>query len=125
MCGFFGVFCLIQKWVLASSPQSTLCAVDGKRNEAALDLLYAAAGEVAKMRMNDDRIELYNHHRGFFNPNPKPQHPVIGAITPKPSLSHLQYQKAQVSFALCVVRIILLISEVSLIYSFVLFGFIS
>lgn len=84
-----------KKWVLASSPQSTLCAVDGKRNEASLDLLYAAAGEVAKMRMNDDRIELYNHHRGFFNPNPKPQHPVIGAITPKPSLSHLQYQKAQ------------------------------
>lgn len=63
---------VIQGWGSAGSPQSTLCAMgsgcgckhgsggspnghfQGSHPQLTLDLLYAAAGEVSKMRMNEE-----------------------------------------------------------------------
>lgn len=78
-------------WVKTGSPQSTLCAVGsgccgcrqgssrGSPNGTShvssppgtWDLLYAAAGEVARMRMNEDGLG-YNYNRGLLNTPNKP-----------------------------------------------------
>ncbi|RVX05986.1 hypothetical protein CK203_018662 [Vitis vinifera] len=77
-------------WGMAGSPQSTLCAVGGgcgckqassrgspispsqvSSPPATWDLLYAAAGEVAKIRMNDEEYG-YQQSRGLLAPPRKP-----------------------------------------------------
>lgn len=111
-------------WVVSGSPQSTLCAVgsgcgcrqgssNGSPNgpshvsssAATWDLLYAAAGEVARMRKNDELYGL-NHGRGggVFGPPRKPSpvtvpvknnsNPDVGFF-PRQSLSHHQLQATQ------------------------------
>ncbi len=119
-----GLF-ILQAWVVSGSPQSTLCAVgsgcgcrqgssNGSPNgpshvsssAATWDLLYAAAGEVARMRKNDELYGL-NHGRGggVFGPPRKPSpvtvpvknnsNPDVGFF-PRQSLSHHQLQATQV-----------------------------
>ncbi|XAR68884.1 hypothetical protein NMG60_11000288 [Bertholletia excelsa] len=81
-----------KSWAMGGSPQSTLCSVTGgcgcnkcssrgspncpsqvssppalKRKDAAWDLLCAAAGEVARMRMIDERSVYYQNRGGFCN----------------------------------------------------------
>lgn len=110
---------------MSGSPQSTLCEVGtgcgcrqgsshGSPNgpsqvsspPATWDLLYAAAGEVARMRMNEEAYGL-THGRGLLGPLRKPSPatvPVKGNTNadigyfPHQSLSHqqLQMQVAQV-----------------------------
>ncbi|PON59949.1 TIP41-like protein [Parasponia andersonii] len=75
-------------WTMSGSPQSTLCAVgsgcgQGSSRESpkahsrvasppeTWDLLNAAAGEVAKMRMNEEEYRFY-HSRGLLCPPRKP-----------------------------------------------------
>ncbi|XP_062095420.1 uncharacterized protein LOC133801257 [Humulus lupulus] len=103
---------------MSGSPQSTLCAVgngcgcgQGSSRESpkahsrvssppeTWDLLNAAAGEVAKMRMNEEEYMFY-HSRGLLGPPTKPS-PV--ANTPNPdigfylnqSISQKQLQASQ------------------------------
>ncbi|KAB1200267.1 hypothetical protein CJ030_MR0G007693 [Morella rubra] len=106
-------------WVVSGSPQSTLCEVGtgcgcrqgsshGSPNgpsqvsspPATWDLLYAAAGEVARMRMNEEAYGL-THGRGLLGPLRKPSPatvPVKGNTNadigyfPHQSLSHQQLQ---------------------------------
>ncbi|KAJ8899733.1 hypothetical protein K2173_019432 [Erythroxylum novogranatense] len=73
-------------WVVSGSPQSTLCAAGsgcGCRRGSSLgspngpsqvasppatwDLLYAAAGEVARMRVNEERFGLNSQNRGLLS----------------------------------------------------------
>ncbi|CAK9151422.1 unnamed protein product [Ilex paraguariensis] len=95
-----------KSWALSGSPQSTLCSALGGcgckqdssrgspncpsqvssppamgRNEAAWDLLHAAAGEVAKMRMVEEGNGFYQN-RGIFVPPRKPS-PILK--NPNPS----------------------------------------
>ena len=90
---FFGVsdlgLILLQAWVVSGSPQSTLCGCrqgssNGSPNgpsqvsnpAATWDLLYAAAGEVARMRTSEEMQSL-NHGRGggLFGPPPRKLQP--------------------------------------------------
>lgn len=108
-------------WGMAGSPQSTLCAVGGgcgckqgsnrgspispsqvSSPPATWDLLYAAAGEVAKIRMNDEEYG-YQQSRGLLAPPRKPSPisvPVKNANTDagfysNHSVSHQQFQATQ------------------------------
>ncbi|KAG2690707.1 hypothetical protein I3760_09G202200 [Carya illinoinensis] len=106
-------------WVISGSPQSTLCAMGsgcgckqgsshGSPNcasqvssqPATWDLLYAAAGEVARMRM-DEEIYGLNHGSGLLGPLRKPSPDTISVkndsnadvgIFSNQSLSHQQLQ---------------------------------
>ncbi|KAG8376966.1 hypothetical protein BUALT_Bualt09G0119300 [Buddleja alternifolia] len=82
-------------WKLSGSPQSTLCGCKpnssrgspncGSRissppdakNGVGWDLLYAAAGEVARMRMIEETTPFYSAK--LFAPPPKPSHPIPAA----------------------------------------------
>ncbi|XP_021289286.1 uncharacterized protein LOC110420335 [Herrania umbratica] len=103
-------------WVLSRSPQSTLCAIGsgcgckqgssrGSPNcqsrvsspPGTWDLLYAAAGEVARMRMNEESYGGFNN-RGLLGPparKPSPNLDVSGYYPPHQSLSHQKLQAAQ------------------------------
>ncbi|GKV10080.1 hypothetical protein SLEP1_g21499 [Rubroshorea leprosula] len=97
---------------LSGSPQSTLCAVGtgcGHRQWSSRgspkcqsrlpspprtwDLLYAAAGEVARLRANED---LFNHGRGLLPP-PRKSSPnlEVGGFHSSQSLSHQKLQATQ------------------------------
>ncbi|XP_022767626.1 uncharacterized protein LOC111311991 [Durio zibethinus] len=104
-------------WVLSSSPQSTLCALRSgcgckqgssrgstncqSRVSSSLgtwDLLYAAAGEVARKRMNEESYCGLNN-RGLLDPpltKPCPNLNVSGFYPPHQSLSHQKLQETQV-----------------------------
>ncbi|GMI71380.1 hypothetical protein like AT3G54000 [Hibiscus trionum] len=95
-------------WVLSSSPQSTLCALPsgcgckegssrGSPNcqsrvsspPATWDLLYAAAGEVERLRMNEETYGGFSN-RGLLGPparNPSPNLDASG-LYPQQSFSH-------------------------------------
>ena len=117
---------------MAGSPQSTLCAVGGgcgckqgssrgspispsqvSSPPATWDLLYAAAGEVAKIRMNDEEYG-YQQSRGLLAPPRKPSPisiPVKNANTDagfysNHSVSHQQFQATQVSRCITICGII-------------------
>lgn len=107
-------------WGVSGSPQSTLCNVLGSsrgspncpsqvsspppgmtRNDAAWDLLYAAAGEVARMRMAEEGAGFYNN-RGLLGPARKPSPIAVPQKTPNPNpnpnfgyQSYHQFQAAQ------------------------------
>lgn len=114
-------------WGLSGSPQSTLCSTlsGGHRSsrgspncplkvaspaginktDAAWDLLYAAAGEVARMRMMKGAAGIYpNKSGGLVGPPTKPSPISVPQRTPSPSLgfrpghqtylSHQQHLKA-------------------------------
>lgn len=108
---------------MAGSPQSTLCAVGGgcgckqgssrgspigpsrvSSPPATWDLLYAAAGEVAKMRLNDEDYG-YQQGRGLLAPPRKPSPISVPVKNPNTdagfytnhSISHPQFQATQVS----------------------------
>ncbi|KAI3772628.1 hypothetical protein L6452_03818 [Arctium lappa] len=94
--------------VMAGSPQSTLCgckqgssrgspncssppatAAPVKRHDPSLELLHAAAGEVARMRMLEEAAaRYYNANKNFLAPQPARR-------TPSPSLHYQQLQAAQ------------------------------
>ncbi|KVI12129.1 uncharacterized protein LOC112507081 [Cynara cardunculus var. scolymus] len=95
--------------VMAGSPQSTLCgckqggssrgspncssppatAAPVKRNDPSLDLLHAAAGEVARMRMVEEAAaRYYNANKNFLAAQPPRR-------TPSHSLHYQQLQVAQ------------------------------
>ncbi|KAK9289900.1 hypothetical protein L1049_008061 [Liquidambar formosana] len=106
-------------WVMAGSPQSTLCALGsgcgcrqgssrGSPNgpsqasspPGTWDLLYAAAGEVARMRMNEEGFGYHHSSRGLLGPPRKPTPVSVNpnsdvGFYPKQSLSHQQLQAAQ------------------------------
>lgn len=124
---------------MSSSPQSTLCggvggcgckqgssrgspnclsppsvAAGAKPNAAAWDLLYAAAGEIARMRMAEEAV--YNQGRGLLGPPRKPGPISLPLKNPNPnfnpnlnpnfgvhprSLSYHQLQAQQVSTKSC------------------------
>ncbi|KAI3694529.1 hypothetical protein L1987_77496 [Smallanthus sonchifolius] len=93
--------------VMAGSPQSTLCgckqgssrgspncasppatAAEAKQNQLSTELLYAAAGEVARMRMIEEAASrYYNHNKSYPSSLP----------TRKPANSNLHYQQLQVA----------------------------
>ncbi|KAL4571695.1 hypothetical protein LXL04_018459 [Taraxacum kok-saghyz] len=90
--------------VLSGSPQSTLCgckmgssrgspncpsppAAPGNRNEPSWDLLYAAAGEVARMRMVEEAANRY-YNSNKINLAPQP---------PRRTTTPLNYQQLQVA----------------------------
>lgn len=94
--------------VMAGSPQSTLCgckqgssrgspncpsppatAAAFNRNEPSWDLLYAAAGEVARMRMVEEAASRY------YNPNKNYLAPPTPRRTTSPNLHYQQLQVAQ------------------------------
>ncbi|XWS43793.1 hypothetical protein CRYUN_Cryun16bG0134500 [Craigia yunnanensis] len=100
-------------WVLSSSPQSTLCALRsgcgckqgssrGSPNcqsrvsspPGTLDLLYAAAGEIARMRVNEQSYAGFNN-RSLLGPpasKPSPNLDVSGFYPPHQSLPHHSLQ---------------------------------
>lgn len=114
-------------WVSSGSPQSTLCAVGsgcgcrqgssrgspngpshGSSPPATWDLLYAAAGEVARMRMSEEGYGGYHHHqqnKGLLGPQRKPtpisvplKNPAIDVnfySNQNQSISHQQLQATQ------------------------------
>ncbi|XVF08191.1 hypothetical protein REPUB_Repub06bG0204900 [Reevesia pubescens] len=103
-------------WVLSSSPQSTLCALKsscgckqgssrGSPNcqsrvsspPGTWDLLYAAAGEVARMRMNEESYGGINNRGLLGTParKPSPNLDVSGFYPPHQSLSHQKLQATQ------------------------------
>ncbi|KAH8506054.1 hypothetical protein H0E87_013043 [Populus deltoides] len=106
-------------WVVSGSPQSTLCAVgsgcgcgqgssrgspSGSSPPATWDLLYAAAGEVERMRMNNEEgCGFNNQSRGLLGPPRKPSPVSIPLKNPKSDVSlyqqqqSLSYQKLQAS----------------------------
>ncbi|KAF8397408.1 hypothetical protein HHK36_016324 [Tetracentron sinense] len=109
--------------VLSGSPQSTLCALGswsgssrGSPNgpsqvssppstpmnvkDDAWDLLYVAAGQVVRMKMNNDE-SMYNHGRGLLDPPRKPdpisaplKDPNVGVFTNQ-VLTYQQLQNTQ------------------------------
>lgn len=107
---------------MSRSPQSTLCAVGGacgckqgssrgspigprvSSPPATWDLLHAAAGEVAKMRVNDEEYG-HQHNRGLLVPRRKPAPVAVplknvhagAGFYSHSSISHQQFQAAQVS----------------------------
>lgn len=79
-------FFFLQAWVVSGSPQSTLCGCrqgssNGSPNgpsqvsnpAATWDLLYAAAGEVARMRTSEEMQSLNHGRGGLFGPPRKLQ----------------------------------------------------
>ncbi|OVA17745.1 hypothetical protein BVC80_1835g123 [Macleaya cordata] len=119
-------------WVLSASPQSTLCEVGswsaGSRGSSrgspngpsqvssppttpmngkddAWELLYAAAGQVVRMKMNDEGARLHNHGRGLLGPPRKPtpisappKNPNVGVfsnqgLTPQQQLQATQFHQ--------------------------------
>lgn len=96
--------------VMAGSPQSTLCGCKQgssrgspncssppgtgaplKRSDPSLDLLHAAAGEVARMRMVEEAAaRYYNANKNFLAAQAQPPR-----RTPSPSLHYQQLQVAQ------------------------------
>ncbi|KAL3569652.1 hypothetical protein D5086_029542 [Populus alba] len=106
-------------WVLSGSPQSTLCAVgsrcgcrqgcsrgspNGSSPPATWDLLYEAAGEVERMRMNNEEgCCLNSQSRGLSGPPRKPPPISIPSKNPITDVSlyqqqqSLAYQKLQAS----------------------------
>ncbi|KAF8403006.1 hypothetical protein HHK36_011101 [Tetracentron sinense] len=123
------VFCAERpkRWALAGSPQSTLsafeswsgCSTSSNRgssnghsqvsspptmpmnvNGDALDLLYAAAGQVVRMKMNNEGPQYYNG-RGLLDPPSKPipvsarvKNPNTGFYSNQ-VLTHQQFQRNQ------------------------------
>ncbi|PSS32647.1 3-phosphoshikimate 1-carboxyvinyltransferase [Actinidia chinensis var. chinensis] len=118
-------------YAMASSPQSTLCSAIGgygykegssrgspncpslvssppaseavSRSDAAWDLLYAAAGEVARMRMANEGVGIY-HKGSFCGPPTKPSPVFVPPKNPYPnqnpgfqSNESLSYQQLQVA----------------------------
>ncbi|XVE96967.1 hypothetical protein REPUB_Repub02eG0269800 [Reevesia pubescens] len=111
-------FCFgFQGWVLSCSPQSTLCALrsgcgckqglsGGSPNcqsrvsslPGTWDLLYAAAGEVARMRMNEESSYGGFNNRGLLGPparKPPSNLDVPGFYAPHQSLAHQKLQATQ------------------------------
>jgi len=104
---------------VSGSPQSTLCAVgsgcgcgqgssrgspSGSSPPATWDLLYAAAGEVERMRMNNEEgCGFNNQSRGLLGPPRKPSPVSIPLKNPNSDVSlyqqqqSLSYQKLQAS----------------------------
>nr|GMD36392.1 uncharacterized protein LOC109150907 isoform X1 [Ipomoea batatas] len=108
-------------WRLSGSPQSTLCGVlgggtqissrgstncssrasspplpaeqPGKGDGGAWDLLFAAAGDVARMKMMEESARLYSNQNGIWAP-PRNVSPV-GGPTPKSSQNSHQFQFPQ------------------------------
>lgn len=94
---------------MAGSPQSTLCGCKMSssrgspncpsppataalnRNEASWDLLYAAAGEVARMRMVEEAASRYYNQNKNYMAQQAPRR------TSSPNLNYQQLQVAQVS----------------------------
>ncbi|KAM7464012.1 hypothetical protein LguiA_032133 [Lonicera macranthoides] len=97
--------------MMSSSPQSTLCggvsgcgckhgssrgspnclsppsvAAGAKPNAAAWDLLYAAAGEIARMRMAEE-VAVYNQGRGLLGPPRKPSPISVPLKNPNPNFN--------------------------------------
>ncbi|XVE76462.1 hypothetical protein DITRI_Ditri12bG0175000 [Diplodiscus trichospermus] len=103
-------------WVLSSSPESTLCAFKtgcGCKQRSSRGsticqsrvssppetwvLLHAAAGEVARLRMNEESYGGFNN-RGLLGPparKPSPNHDVSGFYPPHQSLSNQRLQATQ------------------------------
>ncbi|XWS67149.1 hypothetical protein CRYUN_Cryun05aG0262400 [Craigia yunnanensis] len=100
-------------WILSSSPESTLCAFrsgcgckQGSRRGSpncqsrvssppgTWDLLYAAAGEVARLRMNEESYGRFNNRGLLGQPTrkPSPKLDVSGFYPPQQSLSHQKLQ---------------------------------
>ncbi|KAJ6755835.1 TIP41-LIKE PROTEIN [Salix purpurea] len=106
-------------WVLSGSPQSTLCAVgsrcgceqgssrgspNGSSPPATRDLLFEAAGEVERMRMNNEKGYCFNSQsRGLSGPPRKPLPISTPSENPNCDVSlyqqqqSLAYQKLQAS----------------------------
>ncbi|XP_009596622.1 uncharacterized protein LOC107810532 [Nicotiana tabacum] len=114
-------------WGLSRSPQSTLCGCKQgssrgspngpsqasspprmARPEVSMDLLYAAAGEVARIRMMEESTGLYNHIKaggGIWAAPPRKTSPVpVGPKNTKPNPGSfnsnqppLSYQQLQVA----------------------------
>lgn len=98
----------------SGSPKSILCAFgkgssDGSPNsggqlssqKATWDLLHAAAGEVEKMKLNEEACR-FNHHQGLLGLYPvtspvKNSNPPDVGLHTQQSLSHQQLQILQVS----------------------------
>ncbi|KAM7531921.1 hypothetical protein LguiB_035331 [Lonicera macranthoides] len=97
-------------WVMDGSPQSTLCSVFGKqgssrgstncssqvssppsaplgtnRSDVAWDLLYAAADEVAKMRVSEERAGGYYQNRAILGATQKPSPISVPLKNPNPN----------------------------------------
>ncbi|KAJ0027518.1 hypothetical protein Pint_35292 [Pistacia integerrima] len=98
---------------VSGSPQSTLCAVGsgcgcrqgssrGSPNcqsrvsspPGTWDLLYAAAGEVERIRMNQESYGCYNHNRGLLGPPRKPS-PVSVPVKNHANLFDVGFYNAQ------------------------------
>jgi hypothetical protein len=113
----------LQGWVLSGSPQSTLCAVgsrcgcrqgssrgspNGSSPPATWDLLYEAAGEVERKKMNNEEGCCFNSQsRGLSGPPRKPppisipsKNPISDVSLYQPQQS-LAYQKLQASQVIC------------------------
>eukprot|EP00258_Populus_trichocarpa_P031823 XP_024447842.1 uncharacterized protein LOC18110616 [Populus trichocarpa] len=109
-------------WVLSGSPQSMLCTVgrrcgcrqgssrgspNGSSSPATWDLLYEAAGEVERMRMNNEEGCCFNNQsRGPSGPPRKPPPISIPSKNPISDVSlyqqqSLAYQKLQASQVIC------------------------
>uniref|UniRef100_A0A6N2MRC7 Uncharacterized protein n=1 Tax=Salix viminalis TaxID=40686 RepID=A0A6N2MRC7_SALVM len=110
-------------WVLSGSPQSTLCAVgsrcgceqgssrgspNGSSPPATRDLLFEAAGEVERMRMNNEKGYCLNSQsRGLSGPPRKPLPISTPSENPNCDVSlyqqqqSLAYQKLQASQIIC------------------------
>lgn len=111
---------------LSSSPQSTLCGVLGSKQglnsespnspfqvstpmevqnrKGTVDLLYAAVGEVARMKKMEEEVGLCLHKNGIWAPprrtspvfvEPKMSKPNHGSIYNQPPLSYQQFKMAQ------------------------------
>jgi hypothetical protein len=112
----------LQGWALSGSPQSMLCTVgrrcgcrqgssrgnpNGSSSPATWDLLYEAAGEVERMRMNNEEGCCFNNQsRGPSGPPRKPPPISIPSKNPISDVSlyqqqSLAYQKLQASQVIC------------------------
>ncbi|KAM3340206.1 uncharacterized protein LOC107852917 [Capsicum annuum] len=108
---------------LSTSPQSTLCGVLGSKQgsnsetpnspelqsrKGTVDLLYAAVGEVARMKKMEEEVGICHHKNGIWAPprqtNPafvdsKMSKPNVGSFysnqPPPPPLSYQQFKMAQ------------------------------
>ncbi|XP_049407150.1 uncharacterized protein LOC125870697 [Solanum stenotomum] len=107
---------------LSGSPQSTLFGVLGackqgssrgsptcpsqasspppmNRPDVSLDLLYAAAGEVARIRMMEESAGLYHNKGGIWSAPPRKTSPVpVGPKNPKQSLGPFNTNQPQLSY---------------------------
>ncbi|KAL3839470.1 hypothetical protein ACJIZ3_024061 [Penstemon smallii] len=98
-------------WKLSGSPQSTLCGCKpgssrGSPNgvsrvsspteakeKVGLDLLYAAAGEIARMRLIEEKAAYYSSKVYFPAPNPNPNR--VSGFYPTETQSRLSYHQLQ------------------------------